>query len=74
MYICNACGGTSQPGQPSNSWITKKRKRNYELLDKEGGRVGVVSGWEIKREIKLCDSCFDEAQKAEEYRSQADGS
>lgn len=74
MYICEACKNTSKPGEPSNPWVAQKRKRNYELLDKEGGRVGVISGWEIKREVKLCSSCFTEARKAEEYRSQPDGS
>lgn len=74
MYVCDACGGVSKPGEPRNTWVAQKRKRNYELLDKEGGRVGVISGWEIKREVKLCGGCFAEAEKAEEYRSQTHGS
>jgi hypothetical protein len=73
MFICNACGNVSKPKEPSNSWISEKRKKNYELLDKNGERVGVVTGWEIKKEIRLCSGCYSEARRAEEYLEHSDG-
>jgi len=74
MYICDGCGVISKPGEPSNSWVSQKRKRNYELLGKEKERIGVVSGWEIKKEVKLCSSCFAETRKTEECRGQVNES
>jgi len=68
MFICEACGNPSKPGESGRSWISERRKRSYELLDKRGERIGVVSGWEIKKEIRICSGCYAEALRAEEYR------
>jgi len=68
MFVCEACFEASKPGERRRPWVVEKRERAYELLDKEGKRIGVVSGWEIKREVGLCSRCYVEAEKAEEYR------
>lgn len=61
MFVCQACGRVSEPGQTSRTWIARRRRRLYELLDKDGRRVGTTSGWEIAREMRLCTGCHEEA-------------
>lgn len=67
MFICEGCGQTSKPGQTSRAWVSQKKKRSYELLDKDGRRVRVVSGWEIVRELRLCARCHEEAVRTDEH-------
>jgi hypothetical protein len=52
--------------------VSRKRKRSYELLDKDGRRVRVVSGWEISHEQRLCARCYEEAMKTDEYRDESE--
>jgi hypothetical protein len=65
MFICEACRQTSSPGETSRAWVSRRRRRLYELLDSEGGRVRVVSGWEIVRELRLCARCHEEAMRTD---------
>jgi hypothetical protein len=50
--------------------VAHKRQCSYELLDRDGRRVRVVSGWEIVREQRLCAQCYEEAMKIDEHRDQ----
>ncbi len=58
MYKCEVCGSISKPREPRNTFVTKKSKKTYKLLDKNGERIGSVMGWEIKKEINLCKVCY----------------
>jgi hypothetical protein len=70
MFKCDECRNVSEPGQTSRALVSRKRQRSYELLDKEGRRVRVVSGWEIVRERRLCAQCYEKAMKIDEYRDE----
>jgi hypothetical protein len=66
MFKCQACKGTSAPGEQSRSYIANKRDRYYELLDKYGKRIGVRAGWEIEKEVKLCSACYEGIREQDE--------
>lgn len=70
MFICEGCGSVSDPGQTTKVLVVSRRKRSYELLDREGRRIRTVSGWEIEREQRLCARCYEEATK-DEHRDEA---
>ena len=65
MYVCHGCKGVSLPGQQGKVWVSQKRVRRYQLLDREGNQVGTTTGWEIEREQRLCAACYEEAVKAD---------
>lgn len=70
MFKCDECRNVSEPGQTSRALVSRKRPRSYELLDKEGRRIRVVSGWEIVREQRLCAQCYEKAMKIDEHRDE----
>ena len=63
MFVCKSCGKVSKPGELSNKWVVKKRKKNYRLLDKKGEQIGAVTGWEIEQEIIICRDCYNIVNK-----------
>lgn len=67
MFVCEGCGKVSSPGQTSRAWVSRRRARSYELLDREGRRVGTASGWEIVRELRLCENCHKEVTRSGEH-------
>jgi hypothetical protein len=69
MFKCEACGGVSAPNEMSSVWVSRRRKRQYALLDKHGNRIGTSVGWEIVKEMRLCSGCHEEAVKADEYKT-----
>lgn len=72
MFICDGCGHTSRPGQESWAWVSRRRPMSYGLLDREGRRIGTSSGWEIVRELRLCENCYKEVIKNDEHGSETD--
>ncbi len=50
MFKCKACGKQSNSGEKQYSKIVETRKKYYE-----GGGFG----WEIVKEIKVCESCME---------------
>lgn len=63
MFKCDFCKKVSKPKDPSYSWVLKKNKKNYELLDKKGERIAVSSGWEMKKQSRICANCYDKILK-----------
>ena len=50
MFKCQQCGGQSAPGEKQSKKVVAKRPKTY----KNGG-----VGWEIKKEISVCNKCGD---------------
>lgn len=57
MFICHLCNDVSKPGELSNNLVLKKRKVIYGLMDKNGNQVGKNLGWEVVKEVKVCQKC-----------------
>jgi hypothetical protein len=58
-FKCNKCGVAQPAGQPSNTVVTEKRQKTYEVLV-EKGQPQQAQGWEIKVESRVCPTCFEE--------------
>lgn len=65
MFKCNKCKRITEPGEKLNKMVTKIRERNYvnKILNKYGKEVEKEStGYEIVKEINVCDKCYDEEE------------
>ncbi len=51
-YRCEECGKVSKPGEKQNRIVVETREVDYEQKD-----FTRTKGWEIVREIKVCDKC-----------------
>lgn len=54
MFKCEKCKKTSQPGEPSRRMVVETRQKSYPT----GGAIG----WEIVRELVVCDPCSSAGQ------------
>jgi hypothetical protein len=55
MFKCEKCGKISNPGETSNKVVVEKRDKTYRY---KKDKVEMTShGWEIKKEIIVCDEC-----------------
>jgi len=51
MYKCQKCGRQSKPKEKQYTKVVETREKYY----KEG-----TTGWEIVRELKVCEGCKNE--------------
>lgn len=61
MYKCQICGKQTRPHQKINRIVTETRERNYinEFKDKKGNkREKISTGYEIVKELNVCNECF----------------
>lgn len=52
MFRCSECGKVSEPRQPQNKVVIQRREKIYA----DGSK-----GWEIVKEVALCDECYSES-------------
>lgn len=67
MYKCQLCNTQSQPRDPQHTLVQSQRIRIYPSVDlpplpwqpfvKRKSREG--RGWEIQKELKVCQRCYD---------------
>ena len=58
MYKCKECKRVSKLKEKMYRKVVEKIDREY--LNKDGEVVG--TGWEIKKEISVCASCFEKGE------------
>ena len=59
MFHCDDCDALVPPRTKPNKVIAKKRKKFYEY--DEGKKV--IQGWEIVKEINICDECYEKREQ-----------
>ncbi len=58
MFECNRCNRITEPKEKSNKIVVEKRDRKYEFKNAEGEVVKIKHGWEIVKEITVCNNCI----------------
>lgn len=65
MYRCERCGKVTKPREKQNKKIIKTRKKIYHNKDKYGKET-VKEGYEIVKEINICDKCLAKEEEENE--------
>ena len=68
MFKCSRCGRTTNPCEKLTKLVTDtKEKTYYNKFIKKGKEIEKIShGYEILREIDLCERCAEEKKQSEE--------
>ena len=67
MFKCERCNKISKPNEKLNKLITKTRPREYinKYYKKGQEHIKVTEGFEIEKEINLCERCYEEMKNNE---------
>ncbi len=55
MFRCEKCNKVSMPREKSNKVVIEKRDKTYSY--KKGYEERTAHGWEIQKEITVCNEC-----------------
>lgn len=58
MFKCQKCGEVSKPRENSNKLVVEKRPQTYEIRDNHGNVERETEGWEIAKELTVCNNCI----------------
>ena len=61
MFKCDLCKKISRPYTPMTKKIAEIRKKEYEykIFTKSGEKTKITKGWEIVKELSVCNDCAD---------------
>ena len=57
MFKCGMCKKSSKPREMATVKVVEKRVKEYVQKDEYGNPGKESQGWEIVKEIKVCQSC-----------------
>jgi len=64
MFNCGRCGRTTDLGEKGSLIVTEKRDKEYQPKDRHGNLITdrngasiTTKGWEIVKEIRVCEKC-----------------
>lgn len=59
MYKCERCNRISNPREKANKIVVEKRQKKYEFKNNLGEIIKTTFGWEIVKEITVCNNCIN---------------
>jgi len=60
MYKCQKCGLFTKLGEKLEKIVTEYREKIYKKKNRKGFEVEAGRGWEIVKEIDVCQKCYKE--------------
>lgn len=69
MFICDCCKETTKPHESCHIIILAKKDKIYEQQksygygEERGIKIIQTKGWEIAKESKLCEKCYEKSRK-----------
>lgn len=63
MYKCQKCGRLTKPGEKQNKLVVQTREKTYinKVIENKREIEKVTTGFEIAKEINVCDKCYEES-------------
>ena len=58
MFICQKCNKLTDPGKPQNKIVVETREKEYFERNKYGKLEVIGKGFEIVKEINVCENCY----------------
>lgn len=67
MFKCEKCNQISKPSEKLHKITTKTRPREYinEYYKKGQKIIKTTEGFEIEKEINVCEKCYEELKENE---------
>ena len=59
MFKCQKCNKVSAPRENSNKLVVEKRPMVYEIKDNHNNIIKETKGWEIAKELTVCNECYE---------------
>lgn len=66
MFKCQRCGKTTAPYETENKVVVIKRPVTYSnMVKNKNGKLEekITYGYEIEKEISVCEKCFKEMEE-----------
>lgn len=65
MFKCQICGKITKAGEKQTKKIVETRDKKYNYIDKHGNKK-VSTGFEIVKEINICEECAKKEENNDE--------